>query len=194
MNAGVARGRQDGRARLRRPEPRRARRREDRLGGDLRRLRAHQGRRPERSTRAPTSPGSTSKAPTSSARSARCRAASATASTSRSCSGAAGTRCCSTTDRRPRRRHAPRPGRGPHGFAGCAVSSPTTAGSSTAWRRTCSRSRATRRSTWFEGNFEAYEENRHARLGAEADRPHRISYKKLVRSYLPIRTAERPTP
>ena len=35
--------------------------------------------------------------------------------------------------------------------------------------------------TWFEGNFEAYEENRHARLGAEADRPHRISYKKLVR-------------
>ena len=36
--------------------------------------------------------------------------------------------------------------------------------------------------TWFEGNFEAYEEHRHARLGAEADRPHRITYKKLVRS------------
>jgi sulfate-transporting ATPase len=35
---------------------------------------------------------------------------------------------------------------------------------------------------WFEGNFEAYEENRRARLGAEADRPHRITYKKLVRS------------
>lgn len=35
---------------------------------------------------------------------------------------------------------------------------------------------------WFEGNFEAYEENRHARLGTEADRPHRITYKKLVRS------------
>jgi energy-dependent translational throttle protein EttA len=35
---------------------------------------------------------------------------------------------------------------------------------------------------WFEGNFEAYEENRHARLGAEADRPHRLTYKKLVRS------------
>jgi len=33
---------------------------------------------------------------------------------------------------------------------------------------------------WFEGNFEAYEENRHQRLGAEADRPHRITYKKLV--------------
>jgi sulfate-transporting ATPase len=35
---------------------------------------------------------------------------------------------------------------------------------------------------WFEGNFEAYEEHRHEVLGAEADRPHRITYKKLVRS------------
>jgi sulfate-transporting ATPase len=36
--------------------------------------------------------------------------------------------------------------------------------------------------TWFEGNFEAYEEHRRERLGAEADRPHRISYKKLTRA------------
>jgi sulfate-transporting ATPase len=36
--------------------------------------------------------------------------------------------------------------------------------------------------TWFEGNFEAYEEWRHERLGAEADRPHRITYKKLTRA------------
>ncbi len=35
---------------------------------------------------------------------------------------------------------------------------------------------------WFEGNFEAYESERHERLGAEADRPHRIQYKKLVRN------------
>jgi ATP-binding cassette ChvD family protein len=35
--------------------------------------------------------------------------------------------------------------------------------------------------TWFEGNFDAYEEHRRAKLGAEADRPHRITYKKLVR-------------
>ncbi len=35
---------------------------------------------------------------------------------------------------------------------------------------------------WFEGNFESYEENRRERLGAAADRPHRITYKKLVRS------------
>ena len=35
--------------------------------------------------------------------------------------------------------------------------------------------------TWFEGNFEAYEEHRRAVLGAAADRPHRITYKRLVR-------------
>jgi sulfate-transporting ATPase len=35
---------------------------------------------------------------------------------------------------------------------------------------------------WFEGNFEAYESFRHDQLGAEADRPHRITYKKLVRN------------
>ena len=36
--------------------------------------------------------------------------------------------------------------------------------------------------TWFEGNFDAYEEYRRAKLGPEADRPHRITYKKLVRA------------
>jgi ATP-binding cassette ChvD family protein len=35
---------------------------------------------------------------------------------------------------------------------------------------------------WFEGNFEAYESFRRERLGAEADRPHRLTYKKLVRA------------
>jgi ATP-binding cassette ChvD family protein len=34
---------------------------------------------------------------------------------------------------------------------------------------------------WFEGNFEAYESYRHEQLGADADRPKRITYKKLVR-------------
>jgi ATP-binding cassette ChvD family protein len=34
---------------------------------------------------------------------------------------------------------------------------------------------------WFEGNFEAYEEDKRRRLGPEADRPHRTSYKKLTR-------------
>src|SRR5215216_4631563 len=36
--------------------------------------------------------------------------------------------------------------------------------------------------TGFEGNFEAYEEHRREQLGAEADRPHRITYKRLTRA------------
>jgi ATP-binding cassette ChvD family protein len=35
---------------------------------------------------------------------------------------------------------------------------------------------------WFEGNFEAYESARRERLGEAADRPHRITYKKLTRA------------
>ena len=35
---------------------------------------------------------------------------------------------------------------------------------------------------WFEGNFDAYEDARRNELGAEADRPHRITYKKLARA------------
>jgi sulfate-transporting ATPase len=34
---------------------------------------------------------------------------------------------------------------------------------------------------WFEGNFSDYEENRKERLGKDAEIPHRIKYKKLVR-------------
>jgi ATPase subunit of ABC transporter with duplicated ATPase domains len=34
---------------------------------------------------------------------------------------------------------------------------------------------------WFEGNFESYEENKIARLGADASRPHRATYRKLTR-------------
>jgi ATP-binding cassette ChvD family protein len=34
---------------------------------------------------------------------------------------------------------------------------------------------------WFEGNFEAYEKNKVERLGAEAARPHRVTYRKLTR-------------
>jgi energy-dependent translational throttle protein EttA len=33
--------------------------------------------------------------------------------------------------------------------------------------------------TWCEGNYQTYEEQRHARLGVAADQPHRIKYKKL---------------
>jgi len=34
---------------------------------------------------------------------------------------------------------------------------------------------------WFEGNFSDYEADRHKRLGVEADQPHRLRYKPLVR-------------
>jgi ATP-binding cassette ChvD family protein len=37
------------------------------------------------------------------------------------------------------------------------------------------------RTVWFEGNYQQYEEDRRRRLGAEADRPHRIKYRKLTR-------------
>lgn len=33
---------------------------------------------------------------------------------------------------------------------------------------------------WYEGNYQAYEENRRARLGAAADQPHRLKYRKLT--------------
>ena len=34
---------------------------------------------------------------------------------------------------------------------------------------------------WFEGNFEAYEENKVKRLGPDAAKPHRSAYRKLTR-------------
>ena len=34
---------------------------------------------------------------------------------------------------------------------------------------------------WFEGNFEAYEEDKRRRLGAQATEPHRIKYRPLAR-------------
>ncbi len=34
---------------------------------------------------------------------------------------------------------------------------------------------------WFEGNFESYEKNKVERLGLEAARPHRVTYRKLTR-------------
>jgi len=37
------------------------------------------------------------------------------------------------------------------------------------------------RVVWFEGNYQDYEADRHRRLGAEADQPHRIKYKPLSR-------------
>ncbi|MGE0816036.1 MAG: energy-dependent translational throttle protein EttA [Vicinamibacterales bacterium] len=36
--------------------------------------------------------------------------------------------------------------------------------------------------TWFEGNYQDYEADRKRRLGAAADQPHRIKYRKLTRT------------
>jgi energy-dependent translational throttle protein EttA len=38
------------------------------------------------------------------------------------------------------------------------------------------------KSLWFDGNYSEYKEDRRRRLGIEADRPHRIRYKKLTRA------------
>ena len=35
---------------------------------------------------------------------------------------------------------------------------------------------------WFEGNYQDYELDKHRRMGTDADQPHRIKYKPLVRS------------
>ena len=38
------------------------------------------------------------------------------------------------------------------------------------------------KTVWCEGNYQVYEAQRRQRLGEEADRPHRIRYKKLTRT------------
>jgi ATPase subunit of ABC transporter with duplicated ATPase domains len=35
---------------------------------------------------------------------------------------------------------------------------------------------------WFDGNYSEYEADRKARLGAAADQPHRIKYRRLTRA------------
>jgi ATPase subunit of ABC transporter with duplicated ATPase domains len=37
------------------------------------------------------------------------------------------------------------------------------------------------RAVWMEGNYSEYEKDRRRRLGAEAERPHRIKYRRLTR-------------
>ena len=182
-DAGELRARRHRRARLRRPVPRRAGPRQVRLGGDLRRPRPHQGRRPRDQLARlrgrlqlqglrPAAQGRRALRRRAQPRPPREAAAHAAATCC--CSTSRPTTSTSTRCARSRRRCSTSPA--------ARWSSPTIAGSSTASPRTCSRSRATPRSSWFEGNFEAYEEHRRERLGADADRPHRITYKKLTRA------------
>ena len=32
---------------------------------------------------------------------------------------------------------------------------------------------------WFEGNYQEYEKDRRSRLGADADQPHRLKYRRI---------------
>ena len=32
---------------------------------------------------------------------------------------------------------------------------------------------------WFEGNYDEYEKDRRRRMGADADQPHRIKYRRI---------------
>ena len=134
------------RARVRRPVARRARPRQDRLGGDLGRAGPDHARRAHRQQPRVRRPASTSRAPTSRRRSASSPAASATGCTWRSCCAPAATCCCSTS--RPTTSTSTRCGRSRRRCwrsRAARWSSPTTAGSSTGSRPTCWRSRATRR-------------------------------------------------
>ena len=127
-------------------------------------------------------PGSTSRGPTSSARCPSCPAASATASTWPSCCAAAATCCCSTS--RPTTSTWTRCGRLEEAllnFGGCAVVI-----SHDRWflDRIATHILAFEgdsKTVWCEGNYQTYEAQRKQRLGAEADQPHRIRYKKLTR-------------
>ena len=86
-------------------------------------------------------------------------------------------------DERPRRRHAPRARGGAARLRRLrGRDHATTAGSSTASRRTSSRSRATRPVTWFEGTWAEYAAWVTETRGPEALEPHRIKYKPLVRA------------
>ncbi len=116
------------------------------------------------------------------ARSARCRAASAIACIWPSCCSAAAICCCSTSRRtiststrcaRSRRRSLD--------FAGCAVVI-----SHDRWflDRIATHILAFEGDShveWFAGNFQDYEADKKRRLGADADQPHRIKYRKLTR-------------
>ena len=139
-------------ARLRRSEPRLAEREQDRPRRDQRRRRGDHAREAHGRRRARTCRGSTSRGAISSGSSASCRAASATACISRSCCATAATCCCSTS--RPTISTSTRCARSKRrccSLPAASSSSATIAGSSTASRRTCWRSKGRARSCGSRG-------------------------------------------
>jgi ATPase subunit of ABC transporter with duplicated ATPase domains len=84
------------------------------------------------------------------------------------------------TDERPRRRHAPPLEEGLLNFSAAVVISHDR------WflNRVATHILAFEGNSevyWHEGNFDSYEAIRHERMGADADQPHRIKYKKLAK-------------
>ena len=125
---------------------------------------------------------STSRAPTSRRTSASCQAASATASTSPRCSRSGGNVLLldePTNDLDVETLRALEEAL--ENFAGCAV---VISHDRFFLDRLATHILAFEGDSqveWFEGNFESYEEDKFRRLGPEADRPHRMTYKKLTR-------------
>ncbi len=185
--AGAARrghpaGRRDGDDGLRRPEPRRPGRREDGLGGDLRQgrlrgARQAQGELPRLRRRlqlqgrgpAEAGPGPLRR---------------------RAQPGPPGQAAQARRQPDPARRADQRPGRGhPAGPGGGAAGVRRLRPGRLSHDRWFLDRIATHilafegdsRVVWFEGNYQDYEADRKRRLGAEADQPHRIRYKKLTR-------------
>ena len=157
--------------------------RQDGVGGDLGRRRPHPRRRPRDAARAPTSASFNFKGGEQQKKVGRCsRAASATACTWPSCCASGGNLLLldePTNDLDVDTLRALEEAL--LGFAGCAVVIShdrwfldRIATHVLAFEGDCT-------VRWFEGNFEDYEEARRRELGAEADRPHRITYKQLVR-------------
>ena len=171
-------------ARLRRPVPRRARRRATPSGrrSPAARDDLELGKRKVAFARLRRR-RSTSRAPTSRRRSATSPAASATASTSPSCSRAAATSSCSTSPPTTSTSTRCAPSKRRCSTSPAAPwSSATIAGSSTASPPTSSPSKATARSSGSRATTRTTRPTASERLGAEADQPHRIRYKKLTKA------------
>ena len=181
-DAGDAPARIDRRAGLRRPEPGGPRGRQHRLRGDHRRHRPPRGRRPGDPRPGLRGQLRVQGLAISRSGSASSPAGSATGSSwPRSCAAAA-TSCCSTSRPTTSTSTPSGPWRtGSWPSPAAPWSSATTGGSSTGSPPTCWPSRATPRCAGSRATSATTRRTGSKRLGVDADQPHRIKYKPLVR-------------